>query len=197
MFITIKLGKTSLIKKMTPLGVFSTFWSKCGHFGQIKVSCLKSPCYLFTSLIEHSSVLVFTTNLKHGPAPHVSKGNQFDPYARGDFHGKHWRLGHRSNSWHTRDVNLTCFAVENVTSVTHLPRRVLSSAATGSREYFSGMKFPSGRPRWLINTTDLAPWSRQYWILGTAAFILMVEMKEKPSLCFYHFKNTTQFMWNV
>lgn len=54
----------------------------------------------------------------------------------------------------------------------HLPRRVLSSAATGSREYFSGMTFPSGRPRWLISTTDLAPWSRQCWMLGRAALIL-------------------------
>lgn len=59
----------------------------------------------------------------------------------------------------------------------HLPRRVLSSAATGSREYFSGMAFPSGRPRWLISTTDLAPWSRQCWMLGTAALILKAPHK--------------------
>lgn len=56
---------------------------------------------------------------------------------------------------------------------TRLPSRLFSSAATGSREYFSGMAFPSGRPRWLISTTLLAPWSRQCWMLGTAALILI------------------------
>ena len=54
----------------------------------------------------------------------------------------------------------------------NLPSRVLSSAATGSREYFSGMTFPSGRPKWLIRTTDLAPWSRQCLMLGMAALTL-------------------------
>lgn len=57
----------------------------------------------------------------------------------------------------------------------HLPSRLFSSAATGSRENFSGMKFPSGRPRWLIRTTDLAPLSRQCLMLGTAALILKKE----------------------
>lgn len=59
--------------------------------------------------------------------------------------------------------------------ISDLPSRVLSSAATGCREYFSGMTFPSGRPRWLIRTTDLAPLSRQCLMLGMAALTLKKE----------------------
>lgn len=61
--------------------------------------------------------------------------------------------------------------------ISDLPSRALSSAATGCREYFSGMTFPSGRPRWLIRTTDLAPLSRQCLMLGMAALTLRKEEK--------------------
>ena len=54
---------------------------------------------------------------------------------------------------------------------THVARIFLSASATGLRENL-GFGFPSGLPRWLIRTTDLAPCSSAYLIVGTAASIL-------------------------
>lgn len=69
-------------------------------------------------------------------------------------------------------ISLRMSLKTKVNQISDLPRRVLSSAATGCREYFSGMALPSGRPRWLIRTTDLAPLSRQCLMLGMAALTL-------------------------
>ena len=55
--------------------------------------------------------------------------------------------------------------------ITYLPRCASRTAFTGLREYFSCL-LPSGRPRWLIKTTDLAPFSRQCLMVGMAASIL-------------------------
>ena len=54
---------------------------------------------------------------------------------------------------------------------TYLPSSFFSSAATGVREYLS-LWSPSGRPRWLMSTTDFAPWSRTCLMVGRAATIL-------------------------
>lgn len=69
-------------------------------------------------------------------------------------------------------ISLRMSQKTKLNKISDLPRRVLSSAATGCREYFSGMTLPSGRPRWLIRTTDLAPLSRQWLMLGMAALTL-------------------------
>lgn len=86
------------------------------------------------------------------------------------FRGVFWGRGLASTCVHLQFKQQKKIKVLRWSS--HFPSRVLSSEATGSIEYFSGMAFPSGRPRWLIRTTDFAPWSRQYWMLGTAALIL-------------------------
>ncbi|KAH9426564.1 hypothetical protein DERP_002663 [Dermatophagoides pteronyssinus] len=54
--------------------------------------------------------------------------------------------------------------------VTFLFNKRLISSATGRNEYFV-LRKPSGRPRWLINTTALAPFSKAYLIVGSAATI--------------------------
>lgn len=69
---------------------------------------------------------------------------------------------------------------------THFPNRLLSSAATGSREYLSGMGTPSGRPKWLISTTALAPLSKQCLIDGTAALILCLQKEINQFLVILH-----------
>ena len=68
--------------------------------------------------------------------------------------------------------NISCQSPPAPDPGTYLPSRDLSSTATGSKEYLSGMGTPSGRPRWLIRTTDLAPLSKQNLMLGMAALIL-------------------------
>lgn len=86
-----------------------------------------------------------------------------------------WWLFVSQHTLSSLSVYLSCWQSWVDSLSTHFPSRVLSSATTGSREYFSGMGFPSGRPRWLMSTTDLAPLSRQCWMLGTAALILKVK----------------------
>lgn len=93
-----------------------------------------------------------------------------------------WSLIEYFNSDHWRRRRL-----KPVVQSTHFPSRVLSSAATGSREYLSGTKFPSGRPRWLISTTDLAPWSRQCLMVGTAALILKINQVSYQYVCVLQF----------
>ena len=51
------------------------------------------------------------------------------------------------------------------------PSSFLSSSATGARVNLVFL-LPSGLPRWEQSTTLLAPLSRQYLMLGTAATIL-------------------------
>ena len=54
---------------------------------------------------------------------------------------------------------------------TYCPKSFSTSQATGAREYLSFIK-PSGLPRWLINTTLVAPFVKQCFIVGKAATIL-------------------------
>ena len=53
---------------------------------------------------------------------------------------------------------------------TYFPSSFFSSSATGFKENFSFL-CPFGRPRWLIRTTDFAPLSRPYLIVGRAPTI--------------------------
>lgn len=78
----------------------------------------------------------------------------------------------------------------NLTAQTpYLPSSDLSSDDTGSNENLSGIGTPSGRPRWLISTTDFAPWSKQCLMVGTAALILEGRQTEKtPENLFYQSK---------
>ena len=57
---------------------------------------------------------------------------------------------------------------------TYLLKSFWSSAATGLSENLS-CRLPSGLPRWLMRTIDLAPWSKMYLMLGSAAVILVTE----------------------
>src|SRR5690606_36128510 len=51
--------------------------------------------------------------------------------------------------------------------VTLLPSSFSSSGTTGFSEYL-GLTLPSGRPRWDMSTTALAPLSMAYLMVGTA-----------------------------
>jgi len=64
----------------------------------------------------------------------------------------------------------TSAPTQSFKKVTCLPRSLSTSAATGLRVYFS-FGVPFGRPRWEIRTTDLAPLSKAYLMVGKAATI--------------------------
>ena len=61
-----------------------------------------------------------------------------------------------------------CGDTQSSTNVTSRFNKAFSSSATGARENLACFR-PSGRPRWDIRTTDVAPWSSANWIVGTAA----------------------------
>ena len=67
--------------------------------------------------------------------------------------------------------NYRLWEVDYWRQTTHLPSTFLSSSATGFRENLS-TALPSGRPRWLIKITALAPLSSACLIVGNAATIL-------------------------
>ena len=71
---------------------------------------------------------------------------------------------------------------------TYFPSNFFNSSATGFRENFSFL-MPFGRPRWLIKTTDLAPFSNAYFMVGRAATILKV-IKKQVSSFFNHTSNS-------
>ena len=64
---------------------------------------------------------------------------------------------------------------------TYLPSSCWNSSATGARENLSFL-CPSGLPKWLMATTDLAPFSKRYLMVGRAATILCVRERERESI---------------
>lgn len=64
-------------------------------------------------------------------------------------------------------MSSTCLPTQSSVKVTFLPNSFSSSGTTGLRLYF-GLGFPSGRPRWDMRMTALAPLSMAYLIVGRA-----------------------------
>merc|ERR1719440_2730877 len=69
-----------------------------------------------------------------------------------------------AGSAHAASTSAPTTSFMNVTGLPTMPSRHL---ATGAIENW-GLNWPSGRPRCDIRTTDLAPISRQYLIVGMA-----------------------------
>jgi hypothetical protein len=68
-------------------------------------------------------------------------------------------------------ISSTSFPTESGAMITFFPPNSFSSSGTtGLREYL-GFAFPSGRPRWDMRMTALAPLSIAYLIVGTAPAI--------------------------
>lgn len=65
----------------------------------------------------------------------------------------------------------------------YTPKSLSSSATTGFSVYFS-FGTPLGRPKWLISTMLLAPFSRACFTVGMAATILKRKRKEIHSYSF-------------
>lgn len=66
--------------------------------------------------------------------------------------------------------NISCHRVDK--SLKHTcPAEIWVLQQLAARSTYQAWGLPSGRPRWLIRTTDLAPLSKQYLMLGTAALI--------------------------
>ena len=72
---------------------------------------------------------------------------------------------------------LSAFAIASTSGPTQsgaictgLPSSLASASEAAFRLNSGSNPVPLGRPRWLIRTTD-APWSRTYWIVGSAALM--------------------------
>jgi len=80
-----------------------------------------------------------------------------------------------------RQCSSTSFPTQSSKKVTGFPSCFSTSGITGFKEYFSTF-FPSGRPRWDIKMTALAPLSRAYLMVGTAPTIRWVLVTLRSAL---------------
>ena len=68
-------------------------------------------------------------------------------------------------------VSETSFPTQSLRKVTFFPSSSFSSSGTTGARLYLSLRLPSGRPRWDMRITALAPWSMAYLMEGTAPTI--------------------------